>query len=225
MAIRTIKILMTDDHPMILEGYKNTLLITKNANHELIINTANDCDESLNAIEQSIKEGEPYDILFFDISIPPSSDGKFQSGFDLAKDVREKQPKAKIVILTMFNEAFRIQNIINTIKPEGFLIKSDLTSKELSSAFHVILTQPPFYSKTIKAFVKKVATTKIELDAINLKILYLLSQGIKTKHIKNHLDVSLSTIEKRKKFMRDLFLISDTKDEALVAAAQSNGFL
>lgn len=225
MATRTIKILMTDDHPMIIEGYRNTLLATKNANHELVIETANNCDESIAAIEQSVANGSPYEMFFFDISIPPSSDGKYKSGYDLAKFVRTKIPEAIIVILTMFNEGFRIQNIINTITPEGFLIKSDLTARELASAFHVILTQPPFYSKTVKAFVEKSSKANLEIDATNLKILHLISQGIKTKNIKDHIDVSLSTIEKRKKHLRDLLSVSDSKDESLLKAAQEHGLL
>ena len=56
---------------------------------------------------------------------------------------------AKIVILTMFEEVYRIHDIIKTINPEGFLIKSDLTSSELASAFQAIQGNPPFYSGTI----------------------------------------------------------------------------
>ena len=42
-----IKILMIDDHPMIIEGYQNTLLFTKKENQELSIDIANNCDEAL----------------------------------------------------------------------------------------------------------------------------------------------------------------------------------
>ena len=42
-----IKILMIDDHPMIIEGYQNTLLFTKKDNQELIIDIANNCDEAI----------------------------------------------------------------------------------------------------------------------------------------------------------------------------------
>ena len=225
MITRTIKILMTDDHPMIIEGYRNTLLATKNASHELVIETANNCDESLAAIQQSIANDAPYDMVFFDISIPPSSDGKYKSGYDLAKYVRDQGFEVKVVILTMFNEAYRIKDIINKIAPDGFLIKSDLTARELASAFHVILTQPPFYSKTIKEFVKKMSNTDFEIDATNLKILHLLSQGIKTKNIKDHIQVSLSTVEKRKKHLRELFSVVDSKDESLLKAAKKHGVL
>ena len=37
----TIRILMTDDHPIIIEGYQNTLLATKKDSQDLIIDIAN----------------------------------------------------------------------------------------------------------------------------------------------------------------------------------------
>lgn len=141
----------------------------------------------------------PYDILFFDISLPPSKDGLITSGEDLAKIARKYLPEAKIIILTMFNEAFRILNIIKGINPEGLLIKTDLTSRELAEAFQHILVSPPYYSSTVNNFLKTTVTNEIYVDEINRKILHLLSQGVKTNALKDHIDLSMSAIEKRKK--------------------------
>ena len=125
---------MIDDHPMIIEGYQNTILSIKNHKQEFDIDIASTCDMALEYINKSL-QNKPYDILFVDIRIPPSSDGMITSGEDLAKYARKVLPNAKIIILTMFNESYRIHNILQTINPEGFLIKSDLTSKELANAF------------------------------------------------------------------------------------------
>lgn len=141
----------------------------------------------------------PYDILFFDISLPPSKDGLITSGEDLAKIARKYLPEAKIIILTMFNEAFRILNIIKGINPEGLLIKTDLTSRELAEAFQHILVSPPYYSSTVNNFLKTTVTNEIYVDEINRKILHLLSQSVKTNALKDHIDLSMSAIEKRKK--------------------------
>ena len=40
----TIRILMTDDHPIIIEGYQNTLLATKKDSQDLIIDIANNTE-------------------------------------------------------------------------------------------------------------------------------------------------------------------------------------
>ncbi|TBN05663.1 response regulator transcription factor [Hyunsoonleella flava] len=216
---------MIDDHPIIIEGYQNTLQFTKKEHQELDIDIANNCDEALAYMRKSVDSNTPYDLLFVDISLPPSSDGRMNSGEDLAEYARKVLPDAKIIILTMFNESFRIHNIIKNIDPEGFLIKSDLTSSELASAFQAVLSNPPFYSGTVNSFIRKSITSDIVIDDKNRKILYLLSQGVKTKNLASHLDISLSAVEKRKKQLKELFEIEDGQDESLLNAARAKGFI
>lgn len=223
--LEKIRILMIDDHPMIIEGYQNTLQFTKKSNQELYIDIANNCDEAITYLEKSLQKGIPYDVLFVDISLPPSKDGIMQSGEDLAEYARIILPKSKIIILTMFNESFRIHNIIKTIDPEGFLIKSDLTSSELASAFQAVLKNPPFYSGTVNSHIRKSITSDIVIDEKNRKILHLLSQGVKTKNLAAHLDISLSAVEKRKKQLKDLFSVEDGEDETLLNEARKKGFV
>lgn len=215
---------MIDDHPMIIEGYQNTLLYTKKDSQELKIDIANNCDEAVAYIDKSLQT-IPYDMLFVDISLPPSADGLMSSGEDLSEYARKVLPKAKIVILTMFNESFRIHNIIKTIDPEGFLIKSDLTSSELASAFQAVLHNPPFYSGTVNTHIRKSIANDIVIDEKNRKILHLLSQGIKTKNLASHLDISLSAVEKRKKQLREIFEVKDGQDETLLKKAKEKGFI
>ena len=221
----TIRILMTDDQPIIIEGYRNTLLATKKETQDLKIDIANNCDESLKYLQNAVDLNNPYNVLFMDISLPPSTDGKFTSGEDLAKYARKIMPEAKIVMLTMFNENYRVHNIIKNIDPEGFLIKSDLTSSELASAFQAVLNNPPFYSGTVNSIVRKSITNDIDLDDVDRKILYLLSQGVRTKSLKDHINMSMSAIEKRKKHLKMLFDVQDGNDETLLDEARSKGFI
>ena len=225
MPEQHIKILMVDDHPIIIEGYQNSLLATSKPHQHLKIDIANDCEMANTLILKAANQSEHYDICFFDISLPPSNDGQITSGEDLAKIAKVYMPKAKIVILTMFNESYRVHNIIKEINPEGMLIKSDLTSSELAEAFQSILVNPPYYSSTVSNFLKSTTTSDIYVDEINRKILYLLSQGIKTKSLKEHIDLSMSAIEKRKKQLKLLFDVENGKDEALLEEARKRGFL
>ena len=222
--MQDIRILMVDDHPIIIEGYQNTLMATKKDHQNLIIDTANTCDAA-NLLMQKSANGQPYDVCFFDISLPPSADGAITSGEDLAKICRDTLPEAKVIILTMFNESYRIHNIVKNINPDGFLIKSDLTSSELAEAFHHILVDPPYYSSTVSNFLNKAVVHEIYVDEINRKILYLLSNGIKTRSLPEHINLSMSAIEKRKKQLKLLFSIDNGKDEALINEARKKGFL
>jgi len=215
---------MVDDHPIIIEGYMNVLMATKAEEQDLDIDTANNCDMAEIMINRASKNTH-YDICFFDISLPPSRDGKYTSGEDLAKLAQKVMPTTKVIILTMFNESFRIHNIIREINPDGFLIKSDLTSMELADAFQHIIKSPPYYSSTVHNYVKQTLTNEIYVDDINRKILYLLSQGIKTKSLLDHISLSMSAIEKRKKQLKLLFSVEDGKDETLLTNAKEKGFI
>ncbi|MBJ7881489.1 response regulator [Gelidibacter salicanalis] len=219
-----IHILMVDDHPIIIEGYENTLMATKHEDQILQIETANDCDTANELLQRAAIE-KPYDICFFDISLPSSSNGKLNSGEDLAKMTRDIMPNAKVVILTMFNESYRVHNIIQEINPDGFLIKSDLTSSELAEAFQHILTTPPYYSSTVNNYLKKTVSANLHVDDINRKILHLLSQGIRTITLREHINLSMSAIEKRKRQLKLLFSVEDGKDETLIEEARKMGFL
>lgn len=222
--MHNIHILMVDDHPIIIEGYQNTLMATKKEDQILHIETANNCDTAAHLLQRASKE-KPYDICFFDISLPSSSDGKLSSGEDLAQLAQQLMPKTKIVILTMFNESFRVHSIIKKINPDGFLIKSDLTSSELAEAFQHILTAPPYYSSTVSNFLKRTVTSDIYIDEVNRKILHLLSQGVRTVTLRDHINLSMSAIEKRKKQLKLLFGVEDGKDETLIDEARKMGFL
>lgn len=219
-----IHILMVDDHPFIIEGYQNTLMASKKDNQILHIDKANDCDTANHLLRRAAKE-KPYDICFYDISLPSSSDGKLTSGEDLAKLTRLIMPTAKIVILTMFNESFRVHSIIKHIDPDGFLIKSDMTSSELAEAFQHILASPPYYSSTVNNFLKKSVINDIYVDDINRKILHLLSQGVRTITLREHINLSMSAIEKRKRHLKSLFAVDDGRDETLIQTARKKGFL
>ncbi len=221
---KKLKVLMIDDHPMIIEGYKNTLLGENQKEYQIKIDIASNCDDAYDRIVKAA-EGTPYDMLFVDIKLPPSEDGRITSGEDLAKHAKELLPKAKIIILTMHREDHRIHNILKNINPAGFLIKSDLTSSELLLAFNNIVKGKAYYSATVNDHFRKMMTNKFSLDEKNLKILYHLSRGVKTKNLPNYVSLSLSAIEKRKNQIKEMFSIAKADDQKLLEEARKRGFI
>ncbi len=223
---KKLKILIVDDHPMIVEAYKNILTSAKLDDFNILIDSANDCDTAIVKIGDSAKNSH-YDMLFLDIKLPPSGNGEIISGEDLAIFAKELLPKAKIVILTMFNENHRIHNILKSVNPDGLLIKVDLTSDELLNAFDKILYDPPYYSATVAQYFRKQTTNSIEsqLDDINRKIIFYLSKGVKTKNLTNYINLSLSAIEKRKVQIKNLLELDNANDEELILEAKNRGFV
>jgi DNA-binding NarL/FixJ family response regulator len=215
---------MVDDHPFIIEGYKNTLSEHFQNSQDLEIDIASNCDKAMDFIKKNEKI-KPYNVALIDVKLPPSSDGRITSGEDLAKVLKELHPNSKIIILTMHNEDNRIHNILQNVNPEGFLIKSDLSSSELLRAFEDVMAGKTYYSATVNNHFRKMITNNFTLDQKNLQILFHLSRGIQTKNLSDYINLSLSAIEKRKNHIKELFDIKSGNDQNLIEEARKRGFV
>jgi DNA-binding NarL/FixJ family response regulator len=106
-----VRVLMVDDHPFIIEAYKNAIkgYNTKGA-YEFTITQAKDCKTGYEAIVN--EDNAKYDIAFFDLSMPTYEEKGIHSGEDLALLVKERLPACKIILLTMHSEMLKINTII-----------------------------------------------------------------------------------------------------------------
>jgi len=141
-----IHVLMVDDHPFILQAYKNTLDRFKPDEYEIHVANADSAKTGYQTIIDAPRE---FDIALLDISIPAYREKGIESGIDLALLVRDLMPKCKIVLLTMHTEKLRFKYFADTIQPEGLVVKNDLTFEELILAFEKIVDGENYYSETI----------------------------------------------------------------------------
>lgn len=220
---KKINIIIVDDHPFIIEGYKNAINSYSASDYEFTIKQANDCRTAYNIITAT--HDEPFDIAFFDISMPSYEEKGIHSGEDLAALIKERMPACKVVLLTMHTELIKINNIIKNINPNGLIIKNDLTFDELLVAFNKILKNENYYSQTVVKFVSQSQYNNIELDPFDKQILYHLSKGIKTKDIPGYVPLSLSAIEKRKVNLKDMLDVKGGSDVELVQVAKDKGLI
>ena len=222
-----VNVLIVDDHPVIVEALKVMFTIKGLEHYKLTIDNANDCDSGQKKIDESLKK-KLYDVIFFDVRMPPSSDGKIVSGEDLAIYAKKVlPPSTRIVIYTMFNQDYRIHNILKNVNPDGFMSKTDLSSKDFARAFEIILKNPPYYSETIVKYFRN-QSVKIEdpiLDEVNRKIIFHLSVGVKTKDLPSFVNLSLSTVEKRKLHIKTILNIDKANDDEMVEEARRRGLV
>ena len=218
-----LKILMVDDHPSMIEGYK-IILSYNDLGFEIETTAAHTCERAFEIITNT-DNASLFDLVFLDYSLPPFEAKNISSGEDLAMLVKTHFPKSKIVILTSHTEVLILHNIIKNVQPEGLLVKSDFSAEELLSAFDSIMKGEVYHSVTVKQNVKELLSKKVYLDHLNRQIISLLAQGIKTKSIPGHLNISMSTIEKRKVQIRDYFCIQKGNDEDIIREAKKMGLI
>ena len=219
----SIKILIVDDHPLQIEGYKSILQYNIE-NLEIETTVCYNCEEAYTIIVNT-EAPLHFDVVLLDRSLPPYPDKKIYSGEDLALLAREHSPKSKIMMLTSHAEAFVIYDLIQKVRPDGLLIKSDFDGDELLAAFSAVLNGAVYYSQTVKDSIKELLSLENYLDATNRQIIVLLEQGLKNKTIALQLNLSDSAIEKRKSKLKEFFFISKGTDEELVQQARKMGFI
>jgi DNA-binding NarL/FixJ family response regulator len=220
-------VLIIDDHPLITEAYINALNYTSKENSKIAfdIETVNNCDDACFKIKEATKRVKKFDLIFLDIKLPPSKDGRIISGEGLGLKINSLLPESKIIISTTFNDNYRIHCIFQNINPDGFLIKNDINLEELISAIKTVLFNPPYYSKTVIKQLRKEVSNDLLLDKIDRKLIYELSLGTKTKDFPSILPLSIAGIEKRKRHLKEVFDISTKDDRSLIAIAREKGFI
>jgi DNA-binding NarL/FixJ family response regulator len=198
-------------------------LSLKNDQFDFEIDTANCCDSALSKFKTALKN-QPYDLVFLDIRLP-SENSKIPSGEELGFVFKDLHPKVKLIVITGHYEEFVFHNILQNISPEGLLYKSDIGLKTINEVIENVLNDIPYYSSHILQLLRKSMSSKIVLSRIDKLLLYELAKGSKTKDLKEVLPLSQGGVEKRKRYLRDVFEASNLKDEELIKSAQEKGFI
>lgn len=219
-------VLIVDDHPIIADAYKSAFdfISSESEDVEFDISIVNNCDDAIEAVEKAAKS-IGIDIVFLDISLPPSSDGKFLSGEDIGVRIRQVLPTCKIVIATTFNDNYRIQVILKNVNPDGFLIKNDVNKNELVTSIKSILADTPYYSKSVLELFRTQSSSDYKLDKIDRQLLYEMSIGTKMKDLPSIIPMSMTGLEKRKKQLKVLFEVKENDDRELILKAKEKGFI
>jgi two-component system, NarL family, response regulator NreC len=147
------------------------------------------------------------DIVFMDIAMPDLS------GCDATRRILQSNPKAKIIILTMYEEEEVINRCL-AAGASGYVLK-DAPRAHLIHAIDVVNKGGQYMSsralkKLVRQYVKGTKTTASSYDRLSdgeREILKLLADGLVLKDIANQLVLSVKTVDAHKtNLMRKLDL-------------------
>jgi len=174
---KTTKILLTDDHQLIIEGILSYLNGIENLN----IVTTNSCDDAYAKIKVALVD-EPFDILFTDLSFDNTDNSsKIDSGENLIKTLRSENIDIKVGVLTGHSETNRIFNVIRNLEPSAYLLKGKCNTNELNFAIQKMLAGEIYYTHEIHQKLLKRALVEIQMDDVAIQIL---------KELPNHPKIS-----------------------------------
>jgi two-component system nitrate/nitrite response regulator NarL len=198
-----IKILVIDDHPMVIDGIR-TMLKDENYLHiEAAVKTAKD---ALDFLENK----EPVDVILLDINLPDID------GLRLCELIRNKDKNVKIVGLTYVNEAGIITQLIRK-GANGYLLKN-MERSELIDAINKVMDGTVYLSKDANDKViqqlQSLGLPKNGIPAITRRekeILELLHGGLTTQEIADKLFLSYYTVDTHRKNLLQKFNVHNTQ--------------
>jgi DNA-binding NarL/FixJ family response regulator len=194
-----IKVFITDDHYMVVEGIRSLLM----SEHDIeLIGSA-----STVASCKAFLSHQLPDVLLLDINLP---DG---NGIDLCKELKQKYPGLYILGLSTFNQASYISEMMDS-GASGYVLKN-ATQKELTEAIRLA-----HIGKTYMAFevAKTLHTAKLEnsgkiiLGRRELEVLNLIKNGFTNTEIAATLHLSVNTVDTYRKSLLTKLDAKNTAD-------------
>ena len=176
--LNQIKVLLVDDHQLIIEG----LLTLLKTNESLYIETTNSCNKAYEMIKDSLNN-IPYDVVFTDLSFDDESkeDVSITGGEELIKKLTEEEIPVKIGVITGHSEINRVYSVIHNYKPSAYILKGKCSSNDLNYAIEKMLNNEVFYTHEIHQKLLKRVLVEIQMDDMAIQIL---------KEIPNHSKIS-----------------------------------
>jgi DNA-binding NarL/FixJ family response regulator len=195
--METIKILLADDHDLLLESLS---LLLDRIEQVAVIGTVSDGKQALKFLEQ-----HEVDIVLADLNMP------VLNGLGLASEIRLHYPKVRIILLTMVEEAAQIREAIQ-IGVDGYLLKKS-NRAEVERAICAVSEGQTYFSAAITRQLAQLpndnsTTGRLEANQIETltprerEVLVLIIQDLTNQQIAEQLFISPLTVETHR---RNLF--------------------
>lgn len=207
-----IRILIADDHPMMIAGIRNVLQTRPDFE---VVGQAVNGKETL----EKIKLLSP-GIAIIDINMP------LMNGLEVAAVVRDEYPETKVVILSMYDDREYVTQFLDS-GASAYVLKKN-SPEELIEAIDAVLEGEAYFSTSIAESIlrKHHARSQKSPSALSEReeeILILVAQGFRNKQIAEKLLISARTVSTHRDRIKQKLNLSTTAD--LIRYAYSTGLV
>ena len=212
MKEREIRILLVDDHDLVLQGLKRIVECS-------LPEIKNVCTASSGQEALLLIASQRFNLFVLDMELPDIS------GMDIIVRIREKDPQARIIVNTMHEEIWFIKNLIQC-SGDGILFKS-IDSTKIAEAIRRVLDGETYYcpyAEHVRAQMKRSDEgRREELTLRELDVLKRISEGKNTQEIAQELCVSTNTVDTHRRHLMDKLDARNVAD--LIMTAISKGII
>lgn len=183
-----IKLLIADDHAIVRDGIVSLLQTEPSFVIAGVAATGKEVMELLQKKE--------IDVCLLDINMPELD------GMQTARQIREKKPGIKIIMLTTYNDREIISELVH-IGVAGYLLKNS-DKQELVEAVHKVMKGRHYFSEEVENIILGGLTGSKQSDVISLterelEVVQLLAKEFTNDKIAEELHISYRTVETHRK--------------------------
>ncbi len=191
-----IRIIVVDDHPMVLEGMRGML---SQIGFVELAGLAANAYEAMTILKASAA-----DIVITDINMPEIS------GIELAAKIRTEFPKVKIIAMSTFKERSYISQMIQN-GASGYLVKS-ASREEIEEAILSVHEGKLYMSLdvSLSSADKQEMVNVPMLSSREKEVLLLIADGMTNPQIASKLFISLHTVDSHRKNLLTKFSVNNT---------------
>jgi two-component system, NarL family, invasion response regulator UvrY len=184
LKAKGVSVLLVDDHPIVRQGYRR-VLESQGGLH--VVAEADNAAEAYGAF----KAHDP-DVVVMDISMPGAS------GLEAIRDICARNPRARILVFTMHNEAALVKSAFNA-GASGYVTKSSEPGAVVK-AIRAVARGERAMSDDIAHILaeESLSPTGSALDQLGereIEILRQFAAGSTTEQIASTLNLSVKTVQ------------------------------
>lgn len=212
MKGKDIRILLVDDHDLVLQGLKRIVECS-------LPEIKNVCTASSGYEVGLLAASQHFDLFVLDMELPDVS------GLELISTLRNLDPQACILVNTMHEEIWYIKNLLQC-GVNGILFKSTDSGK-ITEAIRRVLAGETYYcpyAEHVRTQMKRLEEKRPEdLTLRELDVLKRISEGKNTQEIARELCASTNTVDTHRRHLMEKMGARNVAD--LIMTAISKGII
>ncbi len=193
MIIEKIKVIVIDDHPLVLNGFEHIL---RDAESIELLATFSNAKLAISFLEQ-----QHVDVILLDINMPE------MDGFEAIQYVQKKFPTVHVVAISNLKEASVATRMLH-YGAKGYLLKN-VSAEELVDAVEQVCEGKQIVSLEMRDMLK---TTDYEVPFVTRReseVLALLASGLTTADIAEKIFISPLTVESHRRNLLQKFKVNN----------------